>query len=327
MVSFATPSLMGSGGPAFMPDTPAIDASEPLPENISWITPRAPLKKLTTFRVGGQADWLALPRNVVDVQIAVDWANAANLPITFLGAGSNLLVSDQGIRGLVICTRRFRKTEFDESRGRVTVAAGEPLPTLAWKAAKRGWRGLEWAVGIPGTVGGAVVMNAGAHGDCAARRLLAATVIDPQRGVVHLTPENLNFSYRTSALQGAQTIVLDATFQLEAGHDPAAVVAETLSGLEQRRASQPYDLPSCGSVFRNPYPQTAGWLIEQAGLKGYQLGQAQVARRHANFILNRGGATANDIYRLIHHVQDQVQSQWALWLHPEVKFIGQFPAL
>jgi UDP-N-acetylmuramate dehydrogenase len=238
-----------------------------------------------------------------------------------------LLISDDGIRGLVMCTRRVRKTEFDVAKGQITVAAGEPLPTAAWKVAKRGWRGLEWAAGIPGTVGGAVVMNAGAHGGCAAEQLVSATVIDPQRGILRLTPEALGFRYRTSALQDSGAIVLEATFQLDPDHDPAVVVADTLAGLEQRRATQPYDAPSCGSVFRNPYPHTAGWLIEQAGLKGYRLGQAQVAQRHANFILNCGGATASDIHQLIRYVQEQVQAQWSLWLKPEVKFIGEFPAL
>lgn len=304
-----------------------MESSQPVPDLHPWIKPQASLQNLTTFRVGGQADWLATPRSIQDMEATFAWARAAELPITLLGAGSNLLISDDGIRGLVICTRRFRSTEFNEALGQITVAAGEPLPTLAWKAAKRGWRGLEWAVGIPGTVGGAVVMNAGAHGGCTADRLVSATVFEPDHGLVQLTPEALAFRYRTSALQDSGMVVLEATFQLAPHHDPAKVTADTLAGLEQRRASQPYDFPSCGSVFRNPYPHTAGWLIEQTGLKGYCLGRAQVAQRHANFILNRGGATATDIYQLIHFVQEQVQSQWSLWLKPEVKFIGEFPIL
>lgn len=326
MVSFVTPERLQSMAPNSVPQLTGMtswnDALDPLP----WIQPQASLQKFTTFRVGGQADWLAMPRSRADMQMTLDWAETADLPITLLGAGSNLLISDRGIPGLVICTRHFRHTQFDTVRGQVTVAAGEPLPTLAWKVAKRGWRGLEWAVGIPGTVGGAVVMNAGAHGGCTAERLVTATVIDPQRGVLHLPPEDLAFRYRTSALQESGAVVLEATFQLEPDHDPAAVVADTLAGLDQRRASQPYDLPSCGSVFRNPYPHTAGWLIEQTGLKGYRLGRAEVAQRHANFILNCGGATASDIYQLIRYVQEQVQAHWSLWLKPEVKFVGDFPA-
>ncbi|PZV05987.1 MAG: UDP-N-acetylenolpyruvoylglucosamine reductase [Leptolyngbya sp.] len=294
--------------------------------NFACLRSQVSLQSLTTFRVGGPAEWLAMPRCQHELEQVLDWAIATNLKITPLGAGSNLLISDRGISGLVLCTRRWRGTEFDEA-GRVTVAAGEPLPTLAWKAAKRGCRGLEWAVGIPGTVGGAVVMNAGAHGGCTADVLVSATVLDPKTGIVTLTPADLAFQYRTSILQGGRRVVLDATFQLEPGHDPDVVVADTLAGLNQRRATQPYDLPNCGSVFRNPYPHTAGTLIEQTGLKGYRIGNAQVSERHANFIVNLGGATATDIQHLIHHVQDEVEARWAVRLQTEVKFMGEFPSI
>ncbi|MGB3308103.1 MAG: UDP-N-acetylmuramate dehydrogenase [Nodosilinea sp.] len=298
--------------------------------NLACLKPQVSLQSLTTFRVGGPAEWLAMPRHRGEFQQVVDWAIAANIPITPLGGGSNLLISDRGIAGLVLCTRRWRSTRFDQA-GRVTVAAGEPLPTLAWKAAKRGCRGLEWAVGIPGTVGGAVVMNAGAHGGCTADVLESAIVLDPVKGMRSLTPTDLGFRYRTSnlqeGLQGGQRVVLEATFQLEPGHDPAVVVANTLAGLNQRRATQPYDKPNCGSVFRNPYPRTAGSLIEQSGLKGYRLGNAQVSERHANFIVNLGGASATDIQHLIHHLQSEVEDLWAVRLQPEVKFLGEFPAL
>ncbi|MBD2234429.1 UDP-N-acetylmuramate dehydrogenase [Phormidium tenue] len=290
------------------------------------LKPQVSLQSLTTFRVGGPAEWLAMPRHQSELEQVLDWAIAANLKITPLGAGSNLLISDRGIPGLVICTRRWRGTEFDAA-GRVTAAAGEPLPTLAWKAAKRGCRGLEWAVGIPGTVGGAVVMNAGAHGGCAAEVLTSATVLDPETGILTMTPADLAFQYRTSILQGGRRMVLDATFQLEPGHDPEVVMADTLAGLNQRRATQPYDMPNCGSVFRNPYPHTAGTLIEKTGLKGYRIGNAQVAERHANFILNLGGATATDIQHLIRHVQDEVEARWAVRLQTEVKFMGEFPSI
>lgn len=291
------------------------------------LAPQVSLQKLNTFRVGGSAEWLALPRQRQDFEALLGWATHLGLPITVLGAGSNLLISDQGLPGLVVCTRRWRSTYFDDAQGRITVAAGEPLPTLAWKAAKQGWRGLEWAVGIPGTVGGAVVMNAGAHGGCTADSLVSATVLDPERGIIEVFPQDLAFAYRTSVLQGARRVVLEATFQLEPGHDPAVVTADTLSGLNRRRSTQPYDWPNCGSVFRNPLPRTAGGLIEQTGLKGHCIGKAQVADLHANFILNLGGARAEDVYRLIRHVQERVYDRWEVWLHPEVKCIGEFPDL
>ncbi|PSR17266.1 UDP-N-acetylenolpyruvoylglucosamine reductase [filamentous cyanobacterium CCP3] len=289
--------------------------------NLACLKQQVSLQPLTTFRVGGPAEWLATPRHQGEFQQVLDWAIAASIPITPLGAGSNLLIGDRGIAGLVLCTRRWRSTRFDNA-GQVTVAAGEPLPTLAWKAAKRGCRGLEWAVGIPGTVGGAVVMNAGAHGGCTADVLRSATVLDPVKGLRSLTLADLGFRYRTSVLQGENQVVLEATFQLEPGHDPALVMADTLAGLNQRRATQPYDLPNCGSVFRNPYPHTAGSLIEQSGLKGYRIGNAQVSERHANFIVNLGGASATDIRRLIHHIQAEVEQHWGIQLQPEVKFVG-----
>ncbi|MEM6252414.1 MAG: UDP-N-acetylmuramate dehydrogenase [Cyanobacteria bacterium P01_D01_bin.156] len=285
-----------------------------------------PLANLTTFKVGGPAEWFVAPRSVSELQAAVQWANAEGLPITRLGAGSNLLISDRGLPGLVICTRYLRHTQFDDT-GRVTAAAGMPMATLAWKVAKRGWKGLVWTVGIPGTVGGAVVMNAGAHGSDTQAILVSTEVLNPDGSLETLSPDHLQFKYRTSVLQNDSRIVTQATFQLEPGYDPKAVRAETSADLEQRRTTQPYHLPSCGSVFRNPKPKSAGWLIEQSGLKGFMVGQAQVAERHANFILNCGGATASDIFKLIRHVQATVDDRWSLQLRPEVQILGDFQAV
>ncbi|MEM9805317.1 MAG: UDP-N-acetylmuramate dehydrogenase [Cyanobacteria bacterium P01_D01_bin.56] len=282
-----------------------------------------PLANLTTFKVGGPAEWFVAPRSASELQACILWANAEGLPITRLGAGSNLLISDRGLPGLVIGTRYLRHIKFDDD-GRVTAAAGMPMATLAWKVAKRGWRGLVWTVGIPGTVGGAVVMNAGAHGSDTQTILVNTEVLNPDGSLEILTPEQLQFKYRTSVLQKDPRIVTQATFQLEPGYDPAVVRAETSADLEQRRSTQPYHLPSCGSVFRNPKPKSAGWLIEQSGLKGFMVGQAQVAERHANFILNCGGATATDIFKLIRHIQATVDDRWSLQLRPEVQILGDF---
>jgi UDP-N-acetylmuramate dehydrogenase len=254
----------------------------------------------------------------------LQWAIAQGLPTTFLGAGSNLLVSDRGLRGLVICTRHLRGLDFDEATGCLTAAAGEPLPNLAWKAARRGWRGMEWAVGIPGTVGGALFMNAGAQGGCAADSLVEAQGITPAGEPILLTPAALQFAYRTSSLQTHTCLIANATFQLHPGHDPEAVMADTQAALQERRSTQPYHLPSCGSVFRNPAPYKAGWLIEQTGLKALQIGQAQVSPMHANFIVNVGGAQAHDVLTLIRTVQDRVEAQWQVRLHPEVRLLGSF---
>jgi UDP-N-acetylmuramate dehydrogenase len=284
-----------------------------------------PLADLTTFRVGGPAEWFAAPRTFAQLQASVQWAQAEAIPMTFIGAGSNLLISDQGLPGLVICLRYLRECSFDDEQGQLTAAAGAPVATLAWKAAKRGWRGLEWTVGIPGTVGGAVVMNAGAHGSDTAEMLISAEVMSPDGTLSTWLPADLHYQYRHSALQGTQNLVTRATFQLKPGYNPHQVKADTSADLEQRKATQPYHLPNCGSVFRNPKPHSAGNLIERCGLKGYQIGQAQVSELHANFILNLGGATATDILRLIRHVQATVEAEWQVSLHPEVKVLGVFP--
>jgi UDP-N-acetylmuramate dehydrogenase len=288
------------------------------------IKPHVTLAPLTSLRVGGVAEWYVAPRTVSDLKASVAWAKRLELPITLLGAGSNLLISDRGLLGLVICTRHLRSSHFDSTTAQVTAAAGEPIVRLAWQAAERGWSGLEWAVGIPGTVGGAVVMNAGAHASCTADVLLNTLVLMPTGEQQVLSQSELGYGYRTSVLQNDPRFVLEATFQLTPGFDPAQVTAVTKAHLERRHSTQPYHLPSCGSVFRNPDPQKAGWLIEQMGLKGYQIGGAQVSEMHANFIVNLGGATANDIFQLIRFVQAQVRDRWAIDLEPEVKMLGVF---
>ncbi|BBD66552.1 UDP-N-acetylenolpyruvoylglucosamine reductase [Nostoc commune NIES-4072] len=295
-----------------------------LPNTDCTIKPQASLSAFTSYRVGGAADLYVAPRNLESLQASLKYAKERNLKVTTLGAGSNLLVSDRGISGLVIATRHLRFSNFDPQTGQLTVAAGESIPSLALAAAELGWQGLEWAVGIPGTVGGAVVMNAGAHNSCIADMLVSAQVLSPDGTLETLTADQLGYGYRTSLLQGGDRIVTQATLQLAPGADPAKVVAITREHKKHRLSTQPYNFPSCGSVFRNPKPYSAGWLIEQTGLKGYQIGGAQVAQLHANFIVNRGGAKASDIFCLIRHIQHQVQERWSINLEPEVKMLGEF---
>ncbi|MCC5622056.1 UDP-N-acetylmuramate dehydrogenase [Nostoc sp. CHAB 5715] len=295
-----------------------------LPSTDCAIKSQASLSAFTSYRVGGAADLYVAPQNLEALQASLKYAKERNLKVTTLGAGSNLLVSDGGISGLVIATRHLRFSNFDPQTGQLTVAAGESIPSLALAAAELGWQGLEWAVGIPGTAGGAVVMNAGAHNSCIADMLVSAQVLSPDGTLETLTPDQLGYSYRTSLLQGGDRIVTQATLQLTPGADPAKVVAITREHKKHRLSTQPYNFPSCGSVFRNPKPYSAGWLIEQTGLKGYQIGGAQVAQLHANFIVNRGGAKASDIFCLIRHIQHQVQERWSINLEPEVKMLGEF---
>lgn len=295
-----------------------------LSESKCIIQSQVSLANLTSFRVGGPAQWYAAPRNWEDIEAIFDWYQHQDLPLTFLGAGSNLLIGDRGIPGLVLNTRYLRQSKFDGETGLIKVGAGDPIATIAWRAAKRGWRGLEWAVGIPGTIGGGVVMNAGAHDRCVADVLVSVKVLSPDGKVEELSAKDLNFKYRTSILQGDPRMVIEATFQLQPGGTKEEVMAQTNQNLNHRKNTQPYHLPSCGSVFRNPKPQAAGWLIEQIGLKGYQIGGAQVAHRHANFILNCSNAKADDIVRLIRHIQERVEYHWSLCLEPEVKLLGEF---
>jgi len=282
------------------------------------------LASQTSYRVGGNAQWYAAPRNWQELSACFEWYQAQDIQLTLLGAGSNLLISDRGIPGLTISTRYFRSYEFQNDSGLLTADAGEPIANLAWKAAKRGFKGLEWAVGIPGTVGGAVVMNAGAHQQSISDILVSATIIDSHGNIKELTPDKLAYSYRTSNLQGVDKFVVKATFRLEPGYSKQEVMELANSNWTKRKTTQPYHLPSCGSVFRNPYPKAAAKLIEQLGLKGHKIGDAQIAERHANFILNCGTAKASDIFQLIRYIQEKVEYHCSVSLEPEVKLLGEF---
>lgn len=291
-----------------------------------WREPRrsVPLHDFTTWKVGGPSEWFAEPHEPEELIAHAAWAAAAGLPFRCIGAGSNLLIADRGLDGLTLCNRRLQGSRLDGKEGWVEAEAGEPIPSLARKAARAGLHGLEWAVGIPGTVGGAVVMNAGAQGGCTAEWLVSVRVLDPRRpdAPFLLQAADLAFAYRHSRLQEEPLLVLSARFRLEPGHDPATVTARTSANLQSRTSSQPYQQPSCGSVFRNPEPLKAGRLIEALGLKGLRIGAAEVSPIHANFIVNTGAATAADIDALIRLVQQRVQASHGVLLHPEVKRLG-----
>jgi len=282
------------------------------------------LRDFTTWKVGGPAEWFAEPGDSDELLALLAWVRQEAMALQCIGAGSNLLIADGGLEGLSLCLRRLQGSQLDPAQGWVEAAAGEPIPTLARKAARAGLAGLEWAVGIPGTAGGAAVMNAGAQGGCTAERLHSVQVVDPRRPQepFALTAAELDFAYRHSRLQQEPLVVLSVRFQLEAGHDPAAVTARTSANLHSRTSTQPYQQPSCGSVFRNPEPHKAGRLIEELGLKGLRVGGAEVSPMHANFIVNCSEATAGDIDTLIRAVQREVVEQRGIALHPEVKRLG-----
>lgn len=282
-----------------------------------------PLAEFTTWRVGGPATWIIEPESVDEVLAALQWAKANDQPCQVIGAGSNLLIHDNGLPGLTLSLRRLQGAELDSNSGVIEALAGEPIPTLARRAARAGLKGLAWAVGIPGTVGGAAVMNAGAQGGCTADWLEAVRVVPLQGGEsFELKRDQLEFDYRHSRLQQENLLVLSARFRLEPGHNPQELRRETNSNLSHRTSTQPYTLPSCGSVFRNPEPLKAGRLIQELGLKGERVGGAEISSVHANFIVNTGNATAVDINQLIELVQDRVEQRHAVRLHPEVKRLG-----
>jgi len=297
------------------------------PEPLPGLRQAVPLKEFTTWRVGGPAEWFAEPANAAQLVECARWARERGLALRVIGAGSNLLIADRGLPGLTLCIRRLQGSRVDGESGVVEAEAGEPIPTLARKAARAGLHGLEWAVGIPGTVGGAAVMNAGAQGGCTAEWLDSVLVFNPGDPAepFRIGATDLDFDYRHSRLQRDPLLVLSARFLLEPGHDPAAVTARTSANLNSRTSTQPYQQPSCGSVFRNPEPEKAGRLVESLGLKGTRIGGAEVSPLHANFIVNTGDATAADIDALIRLVQGRVRESTGIDLHPEVKRLGFAP--
>lgn len=285
---------------------------------------REPLRRHVSFRIGGPADLLVVPRSAGEARAAAGYLFREGLAFVVLGAGSNVLISDAGIRGIVMkIAKGPDRITFQGER--VIAEAGMGLPHLAREAASRGLAGLEFAAGIPASVGGAVVMNAGAHGHTMAEVVRAVRVITPA-GEQALEGGALGYAYRTSVLQAQGAVVLEATLALRRG-DPAAVRRRTEEWLRQRGATQPIGPPSSGCVFRNPPGDHAGRLIDLAGGKGLAAGGARVSEVHANYILNAGGrATAGDVLDLMHKVSALVMEKFGVRLEPEIKFLGEFPA-
>lgn len=280
-----------------------------------------PLARYTTYRIGGPADILAIPASDDDVASVLAKAKELGLPVTVIGSGSNLLVSDRGIRGLVLrLGRSMGDVTFDGRR--VVAQAGTSLPRLAKMAADRGLSGLEWGGGVPGTVGGAVAMNAGAHGGETSLVLKRVHLVDRQGRRLARTPEEMAFSYRRCGLIRREgLVVVSAEFQLEEG-DPREILERMKSFAARRRRTQPLGMPSSGSVFKNPPGDFAGRLIEAVQLKGARIGGAQISTVHGNFIVNTGGARAEDVYNLIRLAQTRVYEAFGIELELEVELVG-----
>jgi len=283
---------------------------------------RAPLAPYTALRVGGPAELLATVTNAQALGQAVTMARAHKVPCRVLGSGSNVLVSDAGLCGLVLLNRA-RSTAF--SPDGVRAESGTSFSTLARHCVSRGLAGLEWAAGIPGTVGGAVVGNAGAWGGDVASVLIEARVLGADGEVDAWPAQRFDFCYRGSALKGAtepQAVILEAVFGLVPG-DRQALEARVAEIAARRKASQPAGA-TCGSVFKNPAGDYAGRLVEAAGLKGVRRGKAMITTAHANFVVNQGGATAADIKALIDLAHGAVEEQFGISLELEIELLGEW---
>ena len=282
-----------------------------------------PMKNHTTFRIGGPADALALPKTPEEVAEVVHFCHEHAQPYYVLGNGSNLLVSDEGYRGLVLqLYRNFNDIQVNGET--ITVQSGAMLAAVARTAYQTGLTGLEFASGIPGTIGGAVVMNAGAYGGEMKNVLKEVTVLTKEGEVLVIPAKALELGYRTSVIPKNGWIVLGAVLQLKKG-DQEQILARMEELKEQRITKQPLDLPSAGSTFKRPEGYFAGKLIMDAGLRGFTVGGAQVSEKHCGFVVNRGNATAADVWELICEVKRRVKEMTGVELEPEVKLLGDVP--
>ncbi|MBI2624507.1 UDP-N-acetylmuramate dehydrogenase [Candidatus Parcubacteria bacterium] len=288
-------------------------------ENISLVP-------LTTFRVGGPARFFARVRSSEEAAEALSWAEARSMPVFVLGGGTNVLAADEGFPGLVI---KVENTDFEmQSDGSVTVGAGVPMGRVVQEAAKAGLTGFEWAAGLPGTVGGAIFGNAGAFGHATGEFIREVTVIG-SAGVIGgsdptiLAPPEVQFRYRWSNFkEWPGTVIFRGVFQLKTDNDPASITAEIQRVMAARCAHQPLGDRSEGCIFKNPSAkQLAGKLIDECGLKGVRVGGAEVSRKHANFIVNIGSATARDIMQLILLIKQRVYEKTGIELEEEVRYL------
>lgn len=279
-----------------------------------------PLAKYTYTKVGGPADFLAFPTDKLQLQQIISLANATNTPFIVLGNASNLIVKDGGIRGFVIL---FEKMDAIQTNGYVIEAqAGANLIKTTQVALENSLTGFEFACGIPGSIGGAVFMNAGAYGGEIATILSSVQVMDKTGEISILSADDLQFGYRSSRLQSGHYIAISAKFSLSSG-DYKVIKSEMDRLAHLRELKQPLEYPSCGSVFKRPVGHFAGQLIQEAGLQGHQIGDVQVSTKHAGFMVNLGHGTAKDYQALINYVIEQVERVSGVRLEPEVRILGE----
>jgi UDP-N-acetylmuramate dehydrogenase len=281
------------------------------------------LREKTSFRIGGPARYYVAPRNQHQVAEALAWAQRSGLAVLPLGKGSNILISDAGWRGLVIdLSAEFNRIQWDGTRA--VGQCGALLHRLVYESVERGLAGCEELAGIPGTIGGAVIMNAGAFEQSVADTVVDVSVLDPRSAsIARLTRNEITFEYRSTSIRKQGLFVLEASFAFTPG--TTTRLHEVFAGiLTRRRHKQPLDRPNCGSVFKRPPGGYAGTLLEQCGLKGFRIGEAMISEKHANFIVNLGNARADDVRAVIVHAQKTVHATTGILLEPEVIFAGEF---
>ncbi|PLT28100.1 UDP-N-acetylmuramate dehydrogenase [Peribacillus deserti] len=290
--------------------------------NVGKVLENEPLASHTTMKIGGPAQVFVEPSSIENLEKTMKVIKKYNIKWRAIGRGSNLLVSDNGIEGAVIkLSSGLSDLEINDTE--IKAGAGYSLVSLATQMSKKGLSGLEFAGGIPGSVGGAVYMNAGAHGSDISNILVKAHVLFDDATMAWLTKDEMEFSYRTSVLQTKKPgIVIEAVFSLQEG-DREKIVEEIRNNKNYRKETQPYNHPCAGSIFRNPLPSHAGKLIEEAGLKGHSIGGAKISDMHGNFIVNAGGATADDVLALIQHVKDTIFEKFGIKMETEVEIIGR----
>lgn len=272
------------------------------------------------FKVGGKTDFLLSPTNIQQLSETVKICKENNIPYYIIGNGSNLLVKDGGIRGVVIKLTELNKIQ---SKGNfIKAEAGVLLKDVSERAVENSLTGFEFACGIPGSVGGAVFMNAGAYDGEIKNVILEAEVLDADGNIIVLNRDELELGYRTSKVMKNNFIVVSAIFQLELG-EKEVIEARVEELTKKREEKQPLEYPSAGSTFKRPEGYFAGKLIQDSGLKGYSIGGAAVSEKHSGFVINKGGATAKDILDLIKYIQDEVYKQFRVELHPEVRILGE----
>ena len=279
------------------------------------------MKELTTMRVGGAADCVVYAKNIEDIKKVVRGCAENGVPLTVVGRGSNLIVRDGGLRGVVLqLGKDFGSIAVEENR--ITAQAGATLGALSRAALDNGLEGLEFAEGIPGSVGGGVYMNAGAYGGEMAQVLTKVCVLQKDGTVAEMSKEELDMRYRHTKLMELGCVVLEAEFELKQGNK-GEIAARMADFAQRRREKQPIQYPSSGSFFKRPEGYFAGKLIQDAGLKGATIGGAQISELHAGFMINIGNATAGDILNLMEKVQNEVMAQFGVQLEPEVRIIGE----